>query len=72
MQPLPFQIQACCNGSKAILSRIGGEEPVVVADNETTFAELYARLESTIGLLRAAKKEKFMGPVRFLLSRFFS
>lgn len=36
-------------------------------DNEKTFAELYARIEKTVKLLRAAKKEKFVGPVSFFI-----
>lgn len=63
-QPLTFQIQSCCNTSKAVLPRIGGEEPVSVEDNETTLSQLLARLESTIKILRSAKKDKFLAPVR--------
>lgn len=64
-QPLTFQIQSCCNTSKAVLPRIGGEEAVSVEDNETTLSQLLARLESTIKILRSAKKEKFLAPVRY-------
>lgn len=63
-QPLTFQIQSCCNTSKAVLPRIGGEEAVSVEDNETTLSQLLARLESTIKILRSAKKDKFLAPVR--------
>lgn len=62
-QPLTFQIQSCCNTSKAVLPRIGGEEAVSVEDNETTLSQLLARLESTIKILRSAKKDKFLAPV---------
>lgn len=62
-QPLTFQIHTCCNSAKAVLPRIGGETAVSADDNEKTFAEFYARIDSTIALLRAAKKEKFVGPV---------
>lgn len=64
-QPLTFQIQSCCNTSKAVLPRIGGEEAVSVEDNETTLSQLLARLESTIKILRSAKKDKFLAPVRY-------
>ncbi|PPJ58945.1 hypothetical protein CBER1_04099 [Cercospora berteroae] len=62
MLPLSFQLHTCCNSAKAVLPRIGGETAVSADDNEKTFAEFYARIESTIELLRAAKKEKFVGP----------
>ncbi|KAF2212301.1 hypothetical protein CERZMDRAFT_59199 [Cercospora zeae-maydis SCOH1-5] len=62
MLPLTFQIYSCCNTAKAVLPRIGGEEPVSVEDNQKTFAEVYARIDSTVKLLRAAKKEKFIAP----------
>lgn len=61
---MTFQIQTCCNTAKGILFRIGGEENVPVEDNEKTLADLYARIQSTVKLLKAAKKEKFVGPVR--------
>ncbi|KAL9527057.1 hypothetical protein SMMN14_09124 [Sphaerulina musiva] len=62
MKPLTFQIQSCCNTSKAVLPRIGGEEAVSVEDNETTLSQLLVRLESTIKILRSAKKDKFLAP----------
>ncbi|KAM3415872.1 hypothetical protein BST61_g9374 [Cercospora zeina] len=60
MLPLTFQIQTCCNTAKAVLPRIGGETPVSVEDNEKTFADFYARIDSTVRLLRAAKQENFI------------
>jgi hypothetical protein len=60
MLPLTFQVQTCCNSAKGVLHRIGGAENTPVEDNEKTFEELYARIEKTLDLLRAAKRETFI------------
>ncbi|KAK4498506.1 hypothetical protein PRZ48_011164 [Zasmidium cellare] len=62
MLPLTFQIQSASNTAKGILHRIGGSEETPIKDDETTFPELYARVEKTIALLKAANKETFVDP----------
>ncbi|EME81040.1 uncharacterized protein MYCFIDRAFT_86443 [Pseudocercospora fijiensis CIRAD86] len=62
MKPLTFQIQTCSDTAKGILFRIGGEENTPMEDNEKSLADLYARIDATVKILRAAKKEKFSAP----------
>lgn len=64
MKELPFQVQTACNMAKGVLFRIGGQENTPMDDNEETFAQLYARIDKTVELLKTAKKEKFAKPVR--------
>jgi hypothetical protein len=52
MFPLTRQIQTFCDHAKNSTFRIAGLEPPKVADTETTFAELRARIETTLGLLK--------------------
>ena len=62
-QPLTFQVQTCSNTAKGILFRVGREENTPMEDNEKSFADLYSRIDATVKILRAAKKEKFSAPV---------
>ncbi|KAF2174167.1 hypothetical protein M409DRAFT_49033 [Zasmidium cellare ATCC 36951] len=62
MLPLTFQIQSASNTAKGILHRIGGMSETPMQDNETTFPELYARIERTIALLKTARRETFLAP----------
>jgi hypothetical protein len=52
MFPLTRQIQTFCDHAKNASFRLAGLEPPKIADNETTFAELRARIETTLGLLK--------------------
>ncbi|KAK4899760.1 hypothetical protein LTR27_003026 [Elasticomyces elasticus] len=61
MQPLPFQIQGISNTSKNTAVRVAGIEVEAWADDETTFPELYARIERTIAFLETVKPEAFEG-----------
>ncbi|KXT17811.1 hypothetical protein AC579_5343 [Pseudocercospora musae] len=62
MNPLTFQVQTCSNTAKGILFRVGGEENTPMEDDEKSFADLYSRIDATVKILRAAKKEKFSAP----------
>ncbi|KAF2666161.1 hypothetical protein BT63DRAFT_458523 [Microthyrium microscopicum] len=61
MLPFTFQVQTICNNAKNLLGKITGIEQAKVEDNEKTFAELHARLNSTLELLNGAKREQFEG-----------
>ncbi|KAK5740936.1 hypothetical protein LTR17_004290 [Elasticomyces elasticus] len=61
MQPLPFQIQGISNTSKNTAVRVAGVEIESWPDDETTFPELYARIERTIAFLETVKPEAFEG-----------
>ena len=51
MHALPAQIQRCSDSAKGAAVRVGGIAPVALADNETTFADLQARIQKTIDIL---------------------
>ncbi|KAK3648736.1 hypothetical protein LTR56_001009 [Elasticomyces elasticus] len=61
MQPLPFQIQGISNTSKNTAVRVAGISVEAWADDETTFPQLYARIERTIAFLETVKPEAFEG-----------
>ena len=52
MFPLTRQIQTFCDHAKNASFRLAGETPPVIEDKETTFAELRARIEATLGHLK--------------------
>jgi hypothetical protein len=52
MHPLPYQVQRACDSAKGAAVRIGGVENKVFPDEETTFAELQARIAGIIAFLR--------------------
>ena len=69
MLPLVKQVQIATDTSKNACARLTGTEPVPFADDETTFAQLYARLDRCIEVLGTYTPEQFEGaearPVAF-------
>lgn len=61
MFPLSRQVQIASDTAKGAVSRLAGLEPPKYEDNETTFAELRARLDKTIALLESIKPEQIDG-----------
>jgi len=61
MHPLSFQIQTISNAAKLATVRVAGIENDPWDDNETTFAQLYERIDKTIAFLKKAKPEDFEG-----------
>ncbi|KAF2403616.1 hypothetical protein EJ06DRAFT_527220 [Trichodelitschia bisporula] len=61
MLPFTFQIQCASNGAKNFVSRALGETVESWADDETTFAELQARIAKTIALFESLDASKFDG-----------
>ncbi|OGG60266.1 hypothetical protein A3C89_00690 [Candidatus Kaiserbacteria bacterium RIFCSPHIGHO2_02_FULL_50_50] len=55
------QVQIACDNAKLGAARIAGVEAPVHADNETTFAELYARIDSVIAFLQTLEPSAFTG-----------
>ncbi len=51
MLPLVRQVQLAADMSARCAARLAGEAPRAFADEETTFAELYARLDAAIGYI---------------------
>jgi hypothetical protein len=61
MKPLIFQIQSASNTAKGSVSRLAGTEVVSMEDNETTFEEIYARINRTIDVIKAVDPKLFEG-----------
>ncbi|KAF1820652.1 uncharacterized protein K489DRAFT_39074 [Dissoconium aciculare CBS 342.82] len=62
MLPLINQIRIISDISKSLVQRIGRGEATPLEDNEATFEDLYARIDKTVEILQAAKRENFQGP----------
>jgi len=61
MGNLAFQIQRCSDSSKLAAVRIAGVETVSMADTETTFEQLYERIQKTIDFLNAVDEKAYEG-----------
>jgi uncharacterized protein len=51
MHPLTYQIQRVSDTAKGVAVRVGKAEPVVMEDNEKTFADMQDRISRTIEFL---------------------
>lgn len=51
----------CSNTAKLLVLRVGGVESERLEDNESTFGELYARLDKTIEILESVKPDSMSG-----------
>ena len=58
MYPLTAQIQLASDMAKSCLSRLAGTEVPSFPDTETTFAELYARIDKTVAHIKTFKPEQ--------------
>ena len=61
MLPLPRQNQMASDGAKGAAARLAGVEIPSMADTETTFPELQARIEKTIAFLKSLDRAAFEG-----------
>jgi len=61
MLPFTKQIQIACDAAKIGVCRIAGIESPKYEDNETTFAELKARIAKTIDFLASVPADKLDG-----------
>ena len=61
MLPLSKQIQIATDGAKGGVARLAGSEPPKYEDNETSLAELIARLRKTVAYLESVKPEQIDG-----------
>jgi hypothetical protein len=55
------QVQIACDNAKGAVARLAGIENPKHEDNETTFAELKARVTKTLDFIKTAKPEQFVG-----------
>jgi hypothetical protein len=61
MLPLARQIQIATDSAKGGVARLAGAEPPKYEDNETTFADLIARLRKTVSFLESFKPAQLDG-----------
>lgn len=61
MFALTKQVQLACDFAKGAVARLAGEEPPKYDDNETTVAELKARIARTIGYIQGFSPHRFDG-----------
>lgn len=61
MRTLPAQIQMASDAAKGGAARLAGVAPPSMADTETTFPELKARIASTIAFLETITREQLEG-----------
>lgn len=61
MLPLARQVQIASDAAKGAAARLSGTEPPKFEDNETTIAELIARVDKTIDYLQGFKAAQFEG-----------
>ena len=55
------QVQIATDMAKGTVARLAGEEPPRFEDNETSFADLRARVAKTIAYLQSLKADAFAG-----------
>jgi hypothetical protein len=61
MLPLSAQIQIACDTAKGAAARLAGVEAPKHEDNETTLAELKARVGKTLDFVKGIKPEQLQG-----------
>ncbi len=61
MLPLSRQVQIACDMAKNGSFRLAGQEPPKFADDETTFAQLYSRIDRTIEVIRGLPADQVDG-----------
>lgn len=61
MFALTKQVQIACDFAKGAVARLAGQEPPRYDDNETTIAELKARIARTIDYIQGFKPEQLDG-----------
>ena len=61
MHPLPNQVQIASDAAKGLAGRLAGVDVPSMADTETTFPELQARIEKTIAFLKSLDRAAFAG-----------
>lgn len=55
------QVQIACDNAKGPVARLAGIENPKHEDNETTFAELKARIAKTLDFIKTVRPEQFVG-----------
>ncbi|MGA0586917.1 DUF1993 domain-containing protein [Dyella sp. KRB-257] len=61
MLPLVKQVQIACDMATRGVARLAGVEPTAFEDNETTFAQVYERIERAIAYVKGFSAEQIDG-----------
>ena len=61
MLPLTKQVQIACDTAKGLVARLAGVEIPVFEDNESSLADLKARIAKTIAFIQTIKPEQIDG-----------
>lgn len=61
MFPFVRQVQIVTDTAKGIAARLSGSEVPSYEDTETTFEQLYARIDKTLAFVKSIKPEQFEG-----------
>lgn len=61
MQPLTYQVQRASDAARLTAVRVGQIEPLPIADDETSFDQLQARIVKTLGFLDAVPRQSMEG-----------
>ena len=61
MYPLTAQVQRASDTARFLAVRVAQQEAVPMADNETSFDELQARIKATVDYLKAVPADAFAG-----------
>jgi hypothetical protein len=61
MKPFSYQIQSACDYLKGAAAWLSGQTPPKYDDNETTFAELRARIRKTVAFAQSVKEDQYAG-----------
>ena len=61
MRPFPNQIQLASDSAKGAVARLTGTDNPSMADTETSFAELKARIDATLAFIRSVEPAAFEG-----------
>lgn len=61
MRPFPNQIQLASDSAKGAVARLTGTDNPSMADTETSFAELKARIDATVAFIHSVDRSAFEG-----------
>ena len=61
MLPLTKQVQIACDSAKGVVARLSGVEIPVFEDNETTIADLKARVAKTVAFIQSVPQAQIDG-----------
>ena len=61
MRPFPSQIQLASDSAKGAVARLTGTDNPSMADTETSFAELKARIDATVAFIKSVDASAFEG-----------